>query len=125
MPAKLVGAVLLLLLSLAADVYLYGVLAGVNRIGPATGIFFVACLAALVGIVARQNWIRQFVMFYAAFFMLGTVFWSMAAAMSGPPDADDSIWLLYVLILVDAVSAFYLPWCMGHKDVAPWFDDHR
>jgi hypothetical protein len=128
MPLQLVGALLLLGLSLFTDAYYYGVLkGGIRSLTPGGGLFFVATVAAIVGILGRQDWTRKFVMFFATFFMLGAVFWASVAAKSGPPSSHDGghLWLLYTLILGDAVSAFYLPWCMGHADVAPWFDEQR
>lgn len=129
MPFKLVVALLLLGLSLFTDAYYYGALKdGIRSVTPGGGLFFIATLAAIVGIVARQDWTRKFVMFYATFFMLGAVFWASVAAKSGPPSShgdSNHLWLLYTLILGDAVSAFYLPWCMSDPDTSRWFDEQR
>lgn len=123
MPLRLVLALLLLLLGVATDVYFYAVLTGLQRVTVGGVIGLVANTSAIVGILARHDWIRRTIMFYAVFFMLGALLWSAVAA--GTPQGAPHIWLLYVFILADLVSAFYLPWCMSQPAVDVWFDPPR
>jgi hypothetical protein len=121
MPVMLVFAVLLLVASIAIDVYFYAALAGWSRVGPGAVLFTAGTLWAIYGVVAREDWVRRFVMMLAAFYLTGGVIWLSVLAMHDPRPNDD-IWLLYTLIGHDSLSAFYLPWCMAHPSVARWFD---